>query len=499
MKKLLALICSLTVLAGAALTYTGTVTVRAQYTQAELENAISSAADWTRKNNDPLSDIGTDASDIAVTALKRAGIDYDYHAYLDGLDTIAEKYTNSDPISSMQLSLMAVSALGGDAKYFGGRDLAGDSTYYRWLDSVEDYSGALIALKAGDIDIPADTGLDRIDFIRNILSYQREDGSFGDISQTSAAIIALSDDYNSVEYAVTYADGRGNVLATCRQAIDDAMSWLSAQQSKEGDFYSLTDTAMVSLAMDALGVGQTDKRFVKDGNTVIDGLLTYQTSGGGFSEDYNDTDALATAYALSAMVSNARALQKKAEFFDFKSNDTITLNGSGTAVSPRATSTARTTARATSTPRATTRPTTTSKPRATASPKATRSPKPSASPSASGAPKLTPAPTKKPDLVGPAQIVGPIPTTTPRPEVDDEEDEISRENTAVPVVIGIIGVLAAAAAVLVFVAKKKLLMFGKTGKTAEIYRAKRHRRTEEHRRYEQRRKFAKRGKYKGRR
>ena len=494
MKKPIAFLCSLVVFAGTAVANIGSVPVLAQYTQSDLESAILSAASWTRNNNDPIANIGTDASDIAVTAFDRAGIDYDYGAYLDGLDAVAEKYTNADPITSMQLSLMAVSALGGDVKYFGGRDLAGDSTYYRWLNSVEEYSGALMALDAGDIDIPADTGLDRAEYIKNILSYQRNDGSFGNVRQTALAVTALSDDYNSTEYAVTYADGRGGTLITCRQAIDDAMGWLSTQQGKDGDFYSLTDTAAVSLAMDSLGVGQNDERFVKDGKTVMDGLLTYQAANGGFSDDYNNTDALATAYALSAMVSNARALQNKAEYLDFKSNDTITLNGSGAAATaPRVTSAPRPASRATTAPRATTRPTTTSRPRTTAAPRTTA--RPSATPGASGAPRITPTPTQKPALVGPTQIVGPIPTPSPTPEPFEEEVEPERGSIAVPIVIGIIGVLAVAAAVLIFMAKKKLWIFNKKENTDAAYRSKNHRRTEGHRHYEERRKFEDRRKY----
>ena len=505
MKKTLALLCSLMIFAGAVMTNTGAVPAKAQYTRTELESAISSAASWTKSNSNPLSNIGADASDIAITALKRAGIDYDYHAYLDGLDAVAAGYSDGDAATAVQRSLMTVSALGGDTGYFGGRDLAGDATYYRDLSSAEDYSGALMALNAGDIEIPVDTGLDREDYIRNLLSYQQRDGSFGDIRTTAMAIIALSDNYTDVEYSITYADGRGGAQATCQQAIDDAAEYLSSQQSEAGDFYSLTDTAMVSFAMDALGVSQNDERFVKDGNTVIDGLLTYQTSDGGFSEDYNGANALATAYALSAMVSNARALQKKAEFFDFGSNDTITLSSSGTTSSAtRATSAPRSssTARSTTRPVSTTRPSSTTKPRSTTAPRSTSGP--SASPVASNAPKITPSPTKKPDLVGPVQIVGPVPEHTQMPELDIDGDETERGNIAIPIVIGIIGVLAAAAAVLVFMAKKKLWIFKKPEKNDDIYHANQHRKTEEERHYEERRKFenrrkyAARGKYKNR-
>lgn len=503
MKKLLAILCSFMIVTGAAMTNIITVPVEAQYTQTDLTSAIKAAADWMKNNSDPLSDIGTDASDIAVTAFERAGIDYDYHAYLDGLDPVVEQYGSADPVTSMQRAFMTVGALGGDTGYFGGRDLAGDATYFRSLNSVEEYAGALISLDASGVEIPAGTGISREDYIRNILSYQKADGSFGDVRQTAMAVIALSDDYTRTEYAVTYTDGRGDATATCAKAIDDAMSYLSSQQSNDGDFYSLTDTAMVALAMDSLGVSQSDVRFLKGNKTVIDGLLTYQTTDGGFSEDYNDTNGLATAYALSAMVSNTRILQDKAEFFDFESNDTITLGGSSSGTTTTTTTGSTSSTRATTRPVTTSRPTSTSRPRSTTAPRS--SSRPASTPKASNAPKLTPAPTKKPDLVGPVQIVGPIQEHTPEPDINADDDETDNGNIVLPIVIGIIALLAAAAAVILFMAKKKMWIFKKREKQDEEYHAKQHNSAEEHRHYEERRKFedrrkyAQRGKYKGRR
>ena len=511
MKKLLALLCSLMIFSGAVVMQTNITPVQAQYTADELENAIAGAVKWARDNSNPLDNIGAEASDIAVTAFSRAGVGYDYGAYLDGLDSVAERYSDSDPISSMQRSLMAVIALGGDSGYFGGRDFAGDSTYYRNLSGEQDCIGALTALNAGNIEIPYESGVDREELIRNILSYQQENGSFGDVRTTAAAIIALSEDYNNVEYTVTYSDGRGDVQTTCENAINSAFAYLSSQQQDAGDFYSLEDTAMVSLAMDAVGVGQPDVRFVKNGNTVMDGILTYRDTDGGFSADYNGSDALATSYALCALVSNARVLQSKAKFFDFGSNDTITIAASNANLLATATPRAAATARPTTRPTATSRPVATTRPRATTRPSATTKPrtttKPAASPAASTVPKITPSPTKRPDLVGPAQIVGPFPMMTTTPDIDMNGDSISRErgSAGVPIAIAIIALLAAAAAVLVYMAKKNMWIFKKSKKTEGTYHAKQHRRTEEHRHYEERRKFedrrkyAQRGKYKGRR
>ncbi len=326
MKRLIALTCSLMIFALTALTQTRIITVRAQYTESELTAAITSASDWMRQNGDPLSAIGEKASDVAVTAFKRAGLDYDYDAYLNGLDTVAQNYNETSDAAAMQLSLMAVDALGGDPGYFGGRDFAGDSTYWRPLNSAAEYIGALTALDAGQIEIPIDAPVDRDDYVATVLAYQLPDGSFGDIKTTADAVTALAGDYNDVGHVVTYPDDRGQTQVTGTEAISKALLYLSSRQNDDGDFDCLTDTAAVSMAMDAMGIGQADTRFVKNNNTVMDGLLKFRKDNGGFSEDYNDADANATAYALSAMVSNARALQNKAEYYDFGSDDTITVS-----------------------------------------------------------------------------------------------------------------------------------------------------------------------------
>ena len=503
MKRLFALICSLAVFSAAFSMQTGIVRVKAQYTQTDLENAISTAADWTKANINPLGSAGTDASDISVTALKRAGISYDYDAYLNELDSVAENYNDSSSTMSMQLSLMAVEALGGDSGYFGGRDLAGDATYNRSLNSVGDYIGALTALDAGNTQLPEDAPVSRDDYIAKILSYQLPDGSFGSVGETAGAVIALSDYYNDTD--VTYPDAEGESTVSCQDAVDQAMSYLSSQQNDSGDFYTLTDTALVSLAMDSLGVGQQDERFVKNGNTVMDGLLTYQMPDGGFSQDYNGTDETATAFALSALVSNTRQMQSKAEYFDFESGDAITIspNGSNTQSNSTSSSSGSSSSNSSSGTRATPRPSSSSSSstRATARPSSTRrpsaqtSPRPTRTPSASPIPKITPNPTKKPALVGPAQIVGPIPTPSPEPELDDDFNMINRPDAGIPAAEAIIGVFAVAVLALVVMAKKKLWVFKETKKKEEEIKAKRHRRTEEHRRFEERRKFESRKRY----
>lgn len=492
MKKLIAYICSLSILSGIIAAGVGEMSAMAQYTSADLETAIASAAAWTKNNIKLLDSVGSNEADLSVIAMKRAGIDFDYEAYLDKLDGVAERYDNTSPATDMQRSLMAVIALGGDSGYFGGRDFAGDSTYYRALNGITEYAGALIALNAGNIEIPQGVSFNKEETVRKILSLQNEDGGFGDVYTTATAIVALSkNNNNNTEYAVTYADERGSDKISGGLAIYNAIDYLSRHQSGSGDFYTLKDTAAVIMAMDSIGVSESDSRMVKKKNTVMDGLLTYQNSDGSFSNDYGTADKTATAYAMCAMVSNSRVLQKKAQFFNFSSKDSIRIE---TTAKPSSTAASATSKPSSSTAGATKKPTTvTSKPRTTIRPRTSASP--SATPKGSALPRLTPSPTRKPDLVGPAQFVGPRPTATASPDFGEEAGiENKGISKAVPVSVIIFTLLLAAAVMMLVARKKNLWIFAK--KQSDNYKAKRHRKTEEHRKYEKRRRYEERGKYK---
>ncbi|MBQ7574154.1 MAG: terpene cyclase/mutase family protein [Clostridia bacterium] len=492
MKRLTAFICSVMILASIGLSFS----VDAAYTTDELKGDILSAIDWTNTLAKPTNNIGSEGADLTVIAMSRAGISYDYNAYLSGLEKKAREFTQATDVSQIQRTALAVLACGGDGEYIADKDLVSLSSYYRsdeiplGANGVNDFSGALITLNSKDFKTPSGWSKnDRDNLIRSILSYQENDGSFGSVEQTALAIIALAPYNNNVEYVIS--DNGTSKSLSCGNAIWNAVNYLSDVQSGDGEFYSLKDTALVSMAMDTIGIGTDDERMIKNGNSVIDGLLTYRNSDGGFSEDYNLSDKTATGYALCALVSRLRTENKLGSFFNFNKGGDLGLNQTqttvtakpGTSTTTRATSTARSTARATATakPRTTLRPATTPRVRTT----------PSTSPSTSPTP--TPRPTQRPDLVGPAVPIGPQIPATPDPMMPDTEDGGVKP---APVVAAVLAILALLGICCIYMMKKKIGIFKEQPKN-EIYKAKQHRRTEEHRRFEQRMKINERGKYKG--
>lgn len=97
------------------------------------------------------------------------------------------------------------------------------------------------------------------------------------------------------------------------EAIDKALSLLSARQMENGDFVSYgvanpESTAQVMVALCALGInGLEDERFIKNGNTLLDGICRYQLADGSFSHTLGGAfNGNATVQALHAMVAYQR-------------------------------------------------------------------------------------------------------------------------------------------------------------------------------------------------
>ncbi len=75
---------------------------------------------------------------------------------------------------------------------------------------------------------------------------------------------------------------------TVRQVVDEALDALGELQTEYGDYICYGDrnvesTVQVLVAITSLGIDPlTDERFIKNGNTLIDGIQSFSLSGGGY-------------------------------------------------------------------------------------------------------------------------------------------------------------------------------------------------------------------------
>ncbi len=155
-----------------------------------------------------------------------------------------------------------------------------------------------------------------------ILAMQHPDGGWsvmgqnGDVDVTAMVLQALSgigagdgsasgSNKGDSESAVTISRP-----ASVEIAIERGVRFLSGKQNSDGGFSGFGNensesTSQVLIALSSLGIdAATDSRFIKDGNSVIDGLMKYALPDGSFEHiSGGGSDSTATSQAFTAFAS----------------------------------------------------------------------------------------------------------------------------------------------------------------------------------------------------
>ncbi len=157
-----------------------------------------------------------------------------------------------------------------------------------------------------------------------IISLQNPDGGWansGDKSDVDVTAMTLESLY---PYRNSYSS-----------QINKAVDLLSSKQSDNGDYqsygaYNAESTAQVIIALSSLGINcSTDNRFIKNGNTVLDGLNRYRNNDGSYSHKYGeDANNSAVFQALNALVAYSRFLKGNGAFYSFDVTDEKTTRAS---------------------------------------------------------------------------------------------------------------------------------------------------------------------------
>lgn len=202
---------------------------------------------------------------------------------------------------------------------------------------------ALIALDSHDYEIPkaaaGKTQTTRDALIDTILSEQLSDGGWNvsgngaDTDMTAMAIQALAPYYNS--------------NAKVKSAVDDALNRLSQMQEENGGYTSwgtsnAESVAQVIVALTSLGIDPaSDGRFIKNGCSTLDALISFYNDKGGFKHSQSDTTAsngLATEQAYYALASWYRLKDGRTSLYDMSDITTLSkiiektvINGGNTA------------------------------------------------------------------------------------------------------------------------------------------------------------------------
>lgn len=174
---------------------------------------------------------------------------------------------------------------------------------------------ALVALDSKNYEIPSNSAATRQKYVDYIVNSQNTDGGFSlsknaesDIDITSMAIVALSN----------YRDD-----SNVKNAIDRALSYISNNQTEGGTFMAKgvvnsESSAQVLTALSALEIKLDDQRFVKNGSTVLDGLMSFYVDNQGFlhTKDDDKINLMATEQCFCALVSLDRLQRGENTLYD---------------------------------------------------------------------------------------------------------------------------------------------------------------------------------------
>lgn len=262
-----------------------------------------------------------------VIGLVRSGQAVDSSVYSRYLSNVVDNVKAKKGVlhdrkySEYSRTILGLTAIGEDVTDVGGYNLLkplSDFDQTIW-QGVNGSMWALIALDSHDYEIPkAAAGKNqttREKLINDILSHEVSGGGWNivgsgaDSDMTGMGIQALAPYYNS--------------NSKVKAAVDRAVKKLSTMQFSDGTFgtmgHSTSEScSQVVAGLSALGIDcDKDSRFIKNGKSLLQGLLSYYNGEGGFlhvmSSDY---DQMATEQAYYAMTGYSRMKNGKTSLYD---------------------------------------------------------------------------------------------------------------------------------------------------------------------------------------
>lgn len=231
-------------------------------------------------------------SDWFVFAIRQYSSRYSFSNYAKSLKEYVIKNEDVSAVTQQRFALLFI-AVGQNSDYVvqTADSTIGEFGIMSWIFGLHLLNNGYTSTKASTSGV-----------VEKLLSMQLSDrgwalsGTVSDVDVTAMAIQALAPHYKS--------------KAKVKTAVDAALTLLSERQMSTGEFQSYgkansQSTSQVITALSCLGInGITDTRFIKNDNTLLDGLLRYQLPDKSFSHTLGESSSIsATAQALGALVS----------------------------------------------------------------------------------------------------------------------------------------------------------------------------------------------------
>lgn len=299
------------------------------YSAPDLNTAVEKCVQYINSAV-PSPGVSSIGGEWAVIALARSGAENQQNFFDKYYDSLVKKLTDKNGVlhdrkyTEYSRAVLAVTAIGKNAENVSGYNLITtlcdfDNTVWQGINGA---IWALIALDSGNYAV-GNTEI-REKYIEKIISEQNSDGGWSlgetdasDTDLTAMALTALAK-YKNDEKIST--------------AVISALDFLSNSQNENGGFSTYgTETSesvsQVIIALCALKIPQNDARFVKNGKTAYDNLMTYYDGNGGFyhDADKSGSNQMASEQAFCALVSLKRFNENLCSVYDMtdvkKQND----------------------------------------------------------------------------------------------------------------------------------------------------------------------------------
>ena len=250
-----------------------------------------------------------------------------------GCDEIFEKYyedvvkkikdskgvLSKNKYTEYSRTIVAVKAIGRNPKNTGGFDVTAKLLEKENV-AIQGLNGPIWALIALNTDGYADSSAEfkktAKEYISYILDAEKDGGGWSlnssetnaDADITAMALTALAPYYKE--------DSR------VKESADRAVLWLSENQNSDGTYSSWgtvnsESCAQVTVALTSLGIDPNkDERFIKNGKSVIDGLLGFYTDGGFKHVSTGKLNAMATEQGYYALTAYFRFTGGKTSLYD---------------------------------------------------------------------------------------------------------------------------------------------------------------------------------------
>lgn len=302
-------------------------------TSQQLDGAIMDTAKYMYKTV-KAPQVGSIGGEWAVLGLARSGYtipDTYYQNYYKTVESYVKacqgvlhekKYTEYSRL------IVALTSIGQDPS-----DVAG----YNLLTALGDYEKtiwqgmngpiwALIALDSGQYAMPknpqAKVQATREMYIDRILDCQLTDGGWslfgGTKAGTSEDSVSDPDITGMALQALAKYQNRRDV----KQACEEALTCMSKMQNSQGG-YSSWGTAnsescvQMLVALCEMGISIDDQRFVKNGHTLLDNLMTFYVEGKGFlhTQSGSGSNQMASEQGFYGLVAVQRALKGESSLY----------------------------------------------------------------------------------------------------------------------------------------------------------------------------------------